>query len=465
MQSYSPFDKPLGDITAADLNALKSTPEGWYIEYKSQFPDGASVAKSLSAFANSYGGWLFYGIQESADKSRCAGLFPGIPADQLPLYEQKLRQAASGQVSPAPYFETRVVKGPDDAIGLTADRGILVVYIPSGKNAPYVHSSGRIYRRIADSSDPVAETDRHFLDLLWTRGKESRRAFSKFVRRKPEISESESSVSFVRVLLFPDPWRERAIRSHMDFSTFAEIMKKQDLPFDNVFTSSSGYIARQTARNDPNNLVLTWRYYFDCTSEVFIPMNSFQFRDIEKARDFLGGYEHADAFVNFCTTAGFTHGTILDLSILLLALTAISKRRLELYQQGGFFDGDFFKAHLHGMWRKIPFIDVIEMISFITEYGIPVVQHDRTFAPAGDQPDTCFKFQPRQLRDLTDLDLGAAGFYDGCHMLAFVCQALGIPSQVLGVDQQETTGGPHVLARMIELGSRAQQVARNRTQQ
>src|ERR1700683_3409569 len=116
MQHSSPFDKPFDNLKASDLASLRTTPEGWYVEYKSQFPAPASVAKSLSAFANSYGGWLFYGIEESADKQRLAGAFPGIQADQVPLCEQKIRQAASVQVCPPPYFQVRALYGPEDSI-------------------------------------------------------------------------------------------------------------------------------------------------------------------------------------------------------------------------------------------------------------------------------------------------------------------------------------------------------------
>src|SRR5271166_1900473 len=75
---YSPFSRDVDELQTSDLTVLKTVPEGWYIEYKEMFPDQGSVAKSFSAFANTYGGWLFYGIQESPDGKRLAGAFPGI---------------------------------------------------------------------------------------------------------------------------------------------------------------------------------------------------------------------------------------------------------------------------------------------------------------------------------------------------------------------------------------------------
>lgn len=209
MHSYSVFNKSVDALQITDLPRLFEVSEGWYVEYKRLVPSVSSVAKSLSAFANSYGGWVFYGVEENGDGSRRAGSFPGIVSADVPQMEEWLQQAASQHVTPSPYFNHRVLNGPDDSIGLPPERAILVVHVPMGKNPPYVHSSGRIYRRVADASDPVHETDRHFLDLLWQRGKESRRSFSKFVKKEAEISKGEHDVTFLRLLLIPDPWGER----------------------------------------------------------------------------------------------------------------------------------------------------------------------------------------------------------------------------------------------------------------
>ena len=41
-------------------------------------PNAASIAKSVSAFANTYGGWLFYGVNEKSKSGAAAGEFVGI---------------------------------------------------------------------------------------------------------------------------------------------------------------------------------------------------------------------------------------------------------------------------------------------------------------------------------------------------------------------------------------------------
>ena len=58
---FSPFDNQLESLSAPDLERLRDVAEGWYIEYKSEVSKAPDIAKSISALANTYGGWIFYG--------------------------------------------------------------------------------------------------------------------------------------------------------------------------------------------------------------------------------------------------------------------------------------------------------------------------------------------------------------------------------------------------------------------
>ncbi len=78
MQQYSPFDKPINDLKPADLAILRSVSEGWYVDYKSALIDAGASAKAVSAFANTYGGWLFIGVKERSKDDPVADEFPGL---------------------------------------------------------------------------------------------------------------------------------------------------------------------------------------------------------------------------------------------------------------------------------------------------------------------------------------------------------------------------------------------------
>jgi predicted HTH transcriptional regulator len=118
---YSPFQKPISDLEAADLDVLKDVNEGWYVEYKREVSKAPDIAKSISAFANTYGGWLFYGIEEKSKSEPVAGSFPGVARAELDSALQRVRQAVATHVNPSPHFDTKLVWGPHDPIGLPAD--------------------------------------------------------------------------------------------------------------------------------------------------------------------------------------------------------------------------------------------------------------------------------------------------------------------------------------------------------
>lgn len=158
--SFNPFNRDLEELEPSDLAVLREKAEGWFIEYKSEVVSVKKIAKSLAAFANHYGGWIFYGIKEADDGSHLAGSFPGLDRQEVSSLIESIRNAAKDVVSPSPYYDHKILDGPCSEIGLPDEKSIVVVAVPSGPDTLYIHSDGRIYRRIADSSDPKPETDR-----------------------------------------------------------------------------------------------------------------------------------------------------------------------------------------------------------------------------------------------------------------------------------------------------------------
>ncbi len=77
------FDKPLDELTEADIFSLveRSVPEGPHLDYKRELgaKDGKSkdwnkeLAKDVAAFANAYGGYLVYGVDEKKGGRRRGG--------------------------------------------------------------------------------------------------------------------------------------------------------------------------------------------------------------------------------------------------------------------------------------------------------------------------------------------------------------------------------------------------------
>lgn len=466
MQQFNPFKKSIGEIIAADLKCLREIPEGWYIEYKSNFTSASSAAKSLSAFANSSGGWVFYGVKEDA-KTRMAGEFVGIPMDSIPQIEEWLRQAATDSISPSPYFDHVVIAGPEAELGLSDARAIIVVNVLQGNNSPYLHQSGRIYRRVGDASDPIHETDRHSLDLLWQRSQKRRADFERLVTTPRLLSDREGSATYVTLYFIPDPWNSRSLRSKITFEQFAQLMTDDSfrtggLPFDNIFTASDALVARQVHNNDPYSHVFTWKYYHNCVSEVVIPIPSVQIGSLD-FEPFFRGYEFSTDFVARCKSIGLEVGWALDLSQWFFILSSIMVRLHHVFEMDHLSWPVYLKARITGVWRRVPFLDIPEYASYIEKYGVPLVQDRECFAPYGTDPDSCFELRDALVKGVEDREQRdmIARNVDACFVLFQIAKALGLHCSATGYDPNRTEEDDWV-TKLTEMGSRAMEVSRSR---
>lgn len=102
---------------------LSSVAEGWYVEYKQEVPNASSIAKSITALANTYGGWLFYGVAEKSKDDAVAGAFPGVSREDADGVLQRIRQAVANHSQPSPYFRARALFGPAERLGLAESCG------------------------------------------------------------------------------------------------------------------------------------------------------------------------------------------------------------------------------------------------------------------------------------------------------------------------------------------------------
>jgi len=401
----------------------------------------------VSAFANQFGGWLFYGIAEAADGGRTAGSFPGISAVEAAASEPLVRDAVRGGMNPAAYFETRILRGPCVDIGLPADRAVLVVRIPEGPNTPYVHGSGRIYRRIADASDPREATDRHTLDTLFERSRERRQRLVRFLKTSVELSEDEGEQPYASIFLLPDPLGDRGIASRATFKEFAELMQQPPpigtagLVFDNIFTSARGFVARQVGTNDPHHKVLTWEYHLDGSSVVTLPLR----------RGLPSGprlYAQQSQFMEICHPSQLSR--VLDINVLLNVIAACIATHWKLSRAFGVPLQVWAKLRLENVWRLVPFLDTSGFSSFTQRFGIPTVQQSEVLVP----PGTSFEeLLPLDARSGTDDELSALA--PALTVANELFYALGLPISMVATDPKE----------FLEAGARGGEVAGGRWNQ
>ena len=163
--TYNPFDKsPFDVLTVEDLEKLleNSVAEGYYVEYKSQFVGNEKIGRSISSFANTYGGWYIVGVK--TNEHNIATEICGFKLSDYPDPIDKIREIVKSNIDPVPLFYSQVIQ-------LDKEKAVLVVFIPDNQDKPFICKNGRVYRRVADSSDPILENNRYALDKLYEEGK------------------------------------------------------------------------------------------------------------------------------------------------------------------------------------------------------------------------------------------------------------------------------------------------------
>lgn len=391
MKNYSPFDSLLADLTPSELIRLKETSEGWYVEYKRGVVPSKELGKSISAFANTYGGWLFLGVDEESKSNPVAGSFPGIPEAEVDAAIQKLRKAAVDSINPTPFFDYKILRGPATEVGLPAGQAVICVHIPRSSKTPHVHKSGSIYRRVADSSEPRPETDRFMLDKLWQRGDEIKRQHEVWLESDPEFGELETG-TFLRVMLDPDPWRDKGFCIDVPEQQIRDLFRMpgdsvSGLPFDSVHQTGRGLIARQLAGNDPNHLSLTWDLGWDFKSDILIPLPQCHATNVEELAIDLQGYETVERFVRVIEKYHLSALRIVDLTMLFNLLVGVADMKRRLCELVGWRDGYHFKYRLLNAWRTIPFIDLTTAQDHLETNGLSMCLSSTVTYPSRTGPD------------------------------------------------------------------------------
>jgi predicted HTH transcriptional regulator len=130
--------------TIAEINKLTNdkVQESLHLEYKDSraaAPDHSNeISKAISAFANSDGGVIIYGVQE--DKKH----FPimiDIGIDHSIFSHERLEQIIHGNITPR-VDDLRIYPIP-----LSIDRSIYVVQIPKSYRGPHQAADKKYYKR------------------------------------------------------------------------------------------------------------------------------------------------------------------------------------------------------------------------------------------------------------------------------------------------------------------------------
>lgn len=256
------YRRPIDRIQSEDLNEISSLEEGWFVEFKEKYTDSQKISKSISSFANAYGGLLVIGVTENQKTRRMASFSP-MSFETANDVITKIRQAVDAHIRPCPIFYSKMLElAVSDA--RDDERWIVLISIPAGNNGPYLHSSGVIYTRKGDSASAVGLNDLGVLDRIFSDGKNKRRSLTDRIDFLG--SQNESNFPRIELIIFLEPDPAGAPPRHPSFSEFQKIATtpiRKNTPsiLNNQYPLDTSYIARRT-EGRIGNIGLLWDY--DC---------------------------------------------------------------------------------------------------------------------------------------------------------------------------------------------------------
>lgn len=134
--------KPWEELQVKDVQDYLSDPdsnENCFFEYKIDKVEPAKLVKEISAFANTYGGYIFLGVDDNKNIIGCTV-----------WNEQRIHITIHNGITPTPQFDVKRFSS-DDKI-------IYVIKIEEGAMPPYITNKGDICERVSSGSCVVTES-------------------------------------------------------------------------------------------------------------------------------------------------------------------------------------------------------------------------------------------------------------------------------------------------------------------
>lgn len=416
--AYTPFNKEIEELTEKDLLILADSEisEGWYIEYKRDIPktssghlDGIKISKSVSAFANTKGGWIFWGID--CDNKNKVNAINGVDLSEQLNFEDQVAKTINANISPRPYYHFK-------RIGLENGRTVFLILVEESPTPPYITSQGVIYQREHNESKPIRE--RYIIEKLNEKTGEYYDSIERFTSFDlPETKgQAEWNQTYLELYLYPLPFNSFEFKEFYtsDFFKNAALRFYQNvdvslgppdsnapviplnLGFNSIFSSERSLIIRPL---NEKNLI-----YKSTTVELtergnlkfLMPVYEFDTRNVPKHYEgsetlsyLLDKYSPHETVkqslgypmkysselltvtqrktTDFVNHVKFIDGMELIASILII----ISKYRAVLEDNGFDFGTDIgFRARITDCWRKFVFFDNKDYLEKIKLYNIPL---------------------------------------------------------------------------------------------
>jgi len=439
------FRRGLDSVSSSDLHEIEKLEEGWFVEFKSRSPDSQKLAKSISSFANAYGGLLVIGAEEDSKTRRLKKFLP-MSQELVDETKIKIRQAVEAHLQPCPIFFMKTLELCEIPIE-TNERWILLVHTPKGENAPFLHSNGCIYTRKGDSASPTALTDLGLLDRLWSDGRRKREQLIK--RIEFLCSQSSSKIPKIELIISVDNDLSGEIQNdRITFSDFKQIASRSTNDhgnpiFNNTYPLDSSYVARRVQRfSDATSLI--WDYdYARKLHYIHIPLATHKWLG-DKFDQELVGHETLRPLAPYLLNQQYGERSIfiVDLSPSLMMMSIILSMVNRLHSRPDKQKVRLLaNARASGVRNSAIYVDLPRYREHLESSGVPFVHREVDFIYSIEKPDAWFEMHPsKEMLSVGDnseipinLDIGNA---TGLFLL--IAESLGISNFVtIGAERHE----------------------------
>lgn len=460
---YNPFNKKLSELTEEDLAILieSEVTEGWYIEYKSAIPvantnseklDNLKISKSISSFANTKGGWIFWGISCNSKNNPIE--LNGINIEGFKNFEDQISQIINSNINPNPFYQFK-------SIYLKNGNIVFVIQIEESPTPPYITSQGIIFQRENNESKPIKE--RYIIEKLNEKTNEYYNSIEQFSTfNLPQTTgQSNWNQTFLELYLFPLPFNSFKFNNFYETDFFKQVAFRfyqnhtinfdendpesnvsLNLGFNSVFSSSESIIVRPLSENNLIYKATTLELFENGNLKFLIPLNEFSTENIPRKYNksktieyLLDKYSPNETVsqslmmnrlsktpysslptitrrkkTDFVNHIKFIDGVELISTILIL----VSKYEAILKDYNFKMDSEIgFRAKVTDCWRKFVFFDDEEYLEKLKLYNIPLSPKNKIEIPIFKNGNS-YK---------TNLSLG--GSY--LQIARFILEGIGLP--------------------------------------
>lgn len=126
------------ELQFLDIEKLLSSAddETFFFEFKSDEESPTKLVKEVSAFSNTYGGYIFLGINDNKTIGGCTK-----------WTEQRIHTTIHDSITPVPIFDVKKFNSGSSII--------LVIKVEEGTLPPYITNKGQIFQRVSSGSFPI----------------------------------------------------------------------------------------------------------------------------------------------------------------------------------------------------------------------------------------------------------------------------------------------------------------------